>query len=178
MTGKNRPHRADRKFSQQPGFQAMNGEQTMPCAIPHQTLSVYLDGELPEKERLWMKNHLKSCPSCREALERMRAVWKRIDLPIPEPAPYPATRVLGRLTADTRPTVASWFGRLLVPAATVAVMVLGFLFGNMVGSNGNGQSVAAAEETTASVYADQFADFPKNSFGQMYCELVDGQQGR
>ncbi|HYH82545.1 MAG TPA: anti-sigma factor [Longimicrobium sp.] len=40
-------------------------------------LSEYLDGELPDGERLALEEHLSGCPACRTTLEQLRAVTVR-----------------------------------------------------------------------------------------------------
>jgi anti-sigma factor RsiW len=150
----------------------MNGEETMRCAITKRMLSVYLDGELPEGENKRVEGHLTGCPSCRESLERMRAVWSLVDVPVPEAPLYLTTRVIARLNGRTRLSPAAWVGRLWVPAATLAVMILGFFFGNMFGTAASRRTVVNPEETVASLYEKQFADFPEASLGQLCSELV------
>jgi anti-sigma factor RsiW len=150
----------------------MNGDKTMQCAITKRMLSVYLDGELPEGENKRVEGHLTGCLSCRESLERMRAVWALVGVPVPEAHPYLATRVIARLNDRPRLSPAVWIGRLWVPAATLAVMILGFFFGSMFGAAAGSRAAVNPEETAASLYEKQFADFPEASLGQLCSELV------
>ncbi|SHN75404.1 anti-sigma factor family protein [Desulfitobacterium chlororespirans] len=47
----------------------------MSCSLEQSTIQAYLDGELSREERKEMALHLRSCPGCREELEKM----KRLD---------------------------------------------------------------------------------------------------
>ena len=44
----------------------------MKCDISHELLSGYLDGELTEKQKQLVEEHLKTCASCRKELEELR----------------------------------------------------------------------------------------------------------
>lgn len=50
----------------------------MKCDIPIEMLNAYLDGELDEQERKRLDEHLAACPICRQELESLRALDKRI----------------------------------------------------------------------------------------------------
>lgn len=44
----------------------------MKCDLSHEVLSGYLDGELTEKQKRLVEEHLKRCTSCREELEELQ----------------------------------------------------------------------------------------------------------
>jgi len=56
----------------------------MRCRGARRDLIAFLDGELPEARREWMRAHLEGCPACRrerEALEGVRLALERLEGP-------------------------------------------------------------------------------------------------
>ncbi len=90
----------------------------------------YLDGDLPEKERLTVRSHLRNCRSCRDDLKELEEVWKadpraeRIAAP-----PFLWARISAALNEREQRerfpvAAASLISSLWRPAAAFAAMVL------------------------------------------------------
>lgn len=107
-----------------------------------QRIQAFLDGELPPAEALAVERHVRSCASCRRALEARRALWERIDglaaRPLPEIAAWP--RLARRLERRGR-SGWTWPARGLALAAMLAGMALGWQLGR------TGASFGAADDT-------------------------------
>ncbi len=59
----------------------------MKCDLSIELLSGYLDGELDEKQKAFVEEHLESCPSCMEVLREMAHLDKQIkDVQYEEPS--------------------------------------------------------------------------------------------
>jgi anti-sigma factor RsiW len=69
---------------------------------PRADLTAFLDGALPEARAAEVREHLSSCPACREEEARLRgAVAVLASLPpAPEPSPFLATRLEARLREE------------------------------------------------------------------------------
>lgn len=66
-------------------------------------LDAYADGELDERIRAEMREHLSGCSSCAEGMARRRMVARAVFRPIPvPPADYFVTRVMARIR-ESRP---------------------------------------------------------------------------
>lgn len=58
----------------------------MTCQDIREKFPDYLIGDLSQKEKEQMKNHIAACPSCREELESLNAIWTKLGV-LPEVQP-------------------------------------------------------------------------------------------
>ncbi|HNV85862.1 MAG TPA: zf-HC2 domain-containing protein [Candidatus Omnitrophota bacterium] len=92
-------------------------------------ISEFHDPELPERERLEIADHLKSCPDCRKRLERWENVRAEFaKAPAPEPSEFFVRGVMNRIARleEVPPEPEPWFLpflRWLVPATGYAFAV-------------------------------------------------------
>jgi anti-sigma factor RsiW len=129
----------------------------MKCLEVQEHLSAWLDGEVPEKLKPRLADHLASCPACRAelaALERLEAALGELEVPAPRGVAAGVRRRLPRPRS-------SWHRSL----ALAACLVLGiFLGGSLTGTlypgpttaDSNGNEVASLEI---------FHDYPQGSLG-------------
>ena len=98
------------------------------CVEIERKLSAFVDGELPELERLGAERHLESCAACRRELELLTAAsgfLREEGRSVPEPPAWQSVR--GALAARPPKSVWSGFNRAL--AASIALVALaGLLF--------------------------------------------------
>src|ERR1700680_967463 len=102
--------------------------------------------------------HLKSCASCAEELNAMRATMALLDeWQAPEPSPYFDTRLQARLREEMAKPQARWFEWFRRPVLAAALTVLlgvgmGLFFTRHSGviNHGQEESVAAAPGTAVS----------------------------
>ena len=111
----------------------MNG-----CDDIRELLSADLDGELTDAEAHRLEEHLASCESCRRERDELGRVWDGLgvlgDVDVPEGM---TARVLARVAAGrarTRriPRLPRW----VYPLATAAAILLAFVVGHMLWTNG------------------------------------------
>lgn len=129
----------------------------MKCPEVQDSLSRWLDGEMPEADRVALSAHLEQCPACMaelRALKRLDAALADLEVPLPSGL---AKKVVSRLSRPAPP----WYQSL----ALAACLVLGlFLGGALTGSfyqmplNGNGNDLASLEV---------FQDLPQGSLGTL-----------
>jgi hypothetical protein len=99
----------------------------MTCDVSGELLSGYLDGELDEKQKKELEEHLKTCQICRDELEELKKVDEYIrSLEVEEPSREFIFNLNHRIIARVKKK--SWFpffrfSPILVPA-TVAILVL------------------------------------------------------
>ena len=116
-------------------------------------LSDYLDGELPEVERIALEAHLQGCDSCTEELESLRATVQMLRRMPEIEAPRSFRLAPAAVTAPTPPPerpMFLWTMRVSTALAVVAftVMVAGNVSGLFEGGGGDG-GTAASEDSIA-----------------------------
>ena len=97
----------------------------MNCRQVQESLSAYLDGELPAPQHELVTRHLAGCETCRREYQVWQQLWKAL---VAEPVSAPAdltARVLARLPGR-RP---SWWQ----PMALAASLVIGIFLGGQLG---------------------------------------------
>jgi len=100
----------------------------MRCDLSIELLNAYLDNELDEKQKLFVENHLRECPSCRAELEELKScdqILKQREIEEPTNKFHLGfeNRVLDKVRKKTRP---AWVWRLspiLVPIASAALVI-------------------------------------------------------
>jgi anti-sigma factor RsiW len=137
----------------------------MNCNETAQKLSAFLDGELPEEERVHISQHLETCRSCAAECESLAFAWDRvIELPRAEPRthlwPGIEARLPGRIVAQRwRRVRLSPF-----PALATAALIVGLLLGLRVGKfvvSPILQTRAVADAEADPVHVQYFGDvFP------------------
>ena len=110
-------------------------------------LSDYLDGELPEAERIALEAHLQGCDSCTEELESLRATVQLMHRMPEVEAPRSFRIAPAAVAAPTPPSekpVFLWAMRVSTALAVVAftVMVAGNVTGLFEGGGGDGEQAA------------------------------------
>jgi hypothetical protein len=105
----------------------------------HDRIDDYLDGAIPEEERLMIARHLEVCPSCREEFEAMKSLLEKAkDLPdslTPRRDLWPAIKAQVRPEHVPETGAPIWIMRILQPkwgfgaalaaAAVIAIVLLG-----------------------------------------------------
>ena len=150
----------------------------MNCKHVKKMISQYVDGELAPDEKKDFDAHLRSCASCREELEKTRAIHDLFASVEKFPAPYGfATRVLANLDEKERSLVRRPFGfrplflRTAQVAVALVVMTLGVISGNMLLPESTGQTEQKAVQETFSL--DLFQATPPGSIGEIYNTLME-----
>jgi anti-sigma factor RsiW len=157
----------------------------MRCSRIHKRLSAFLDGELPEKERKSISEHLKTCEICQGELEGLSLVSDSLDILGAKTAPpFFGARVKRRVAGLERrrslPAPAlERVRRATIPAAAVALLCLSILAG---GGLGRGIYELREEKTSREelelvdfIGAGSFGGLSNGSLGTAYTDLVTAE---
>lgn len=143
----------------------------MTCEDAPALISAKLDGELSPEETEALNAHLEACPACRQWMEAMAAVDRRVAA-LEEPAPEGLKKgVLYRIdqaTGKAKKPGRRWFGPGTALGAVAAVLVL--LVGLGVIPFGNKASARPMEEQQApeTVGRNDAVVFPAETIGGQY----------
>lgn len=127
----------------------------------------YLDDELPEREKIKVQSHLKSCRICQEALKTVELIWAT-ERPIErKTAPLILwTRISTRLNSEKKQgilyTLKQFIRPALRPVMTVVVLLFIFFSGIKLGKLITGSFVNVTEKSTESI---------ADNFGMSYFEI-------
>jgi|GEM_PF-1212203 len=144
----------------------------MAC-IKGKKLSAYVDGELGEEARAVIREHLASCPACREKVARLSFVAKALDsLEGLEPGPYFARRI--RLSV-IRPARGGWSRRFVVGAAAAGALSLafGWFVGRALYGGVSEQPPLVDAGTDEYVETSPAQDFPDGSLGDVWAAVSE-----
>ncbi len=150
----------------------------MRCQKVKRKLSAFLDGELSEKKASRIAEHLSGCQNCQQEVAFLSSLWERLEeMREVDPSPYFWTRLNARITqAEERSfsldRVRGILDRLLVPATAIAALVVGLWIGGALYEVHWEDKPNLWEQATASLYLDALDDFPAQSIGLAYTELV------
>lgn len=168
----------------------------MRCDHVRDQLNAYLDGELAPGAAETLTSHLRSCPACRRALERLRHLAGLLrQTPVPGVPEGFAERVLAharRQVADRRPvprtsgnpfggwTAGSVPGRAAAAAVLVLGLTAGTYLGEQAGRRAGGQDllrIASPDDPVALYNLDHLSGTPSGSLTQAYLTLVSAPPG-
>jgi predicted anti-sigma-YlaC factor YlaD len=117
-------------------------ERDRSCRRAREWVSLRLDGELSELERLLLRRHLARCEGCRTTAEH---VERTATLMRSAPLEHPSRGVAEALPARTRPRIRY---RILAAAAVVAA---GVGIGSVAGISGDGATPVAPQPPTTEI---------------------------
>lgn len=156
----------------------------MRCRKVISYLNAYADGELPEKQRLSVKDHLRACETCRRRLEEIRSL--EILFHNSHPVPPVPDRLAARIMAEvprrqsvvvpkrSEWTPLQWIAGLSAPMriAVCATVFLAFLTGlSLDGGWMTGQGMRRGPEKNLSGL-EWFEPIPPGSIGSVYIAMA------
>jgi anti-sigma factor RsiW len=151
----------------------------MKCRIVRRKLIAYLDGELRERQRILIEEHLSQCDKCREEAGLLVKTsnflknWENI-----EPSENLEANFWRRVSSEKEREALSQpilrqLTRFALPAAVAAALTAGVILGNLVGKTMSSQAVSSWEEEYVSrVGLDSFQDSPSGSLSEVYFNLA------
>jgi anti-sigma factor RsiW len=155
-------------------------DHKMKCKRIRRKLVAYLDGELEEKQKLPIKEHLTKCRECKKEADLLEttlyllkdqqrlkpsqgfeaSLWEKVHSSEEEKQLLPQA-IFGR------------FSRLILPAAVAATLIIGVVVGNSVEKIIPSQTVNLGEEKyLTSIGLDSFQDLPSGSLPEIYLNLA------
>ncbi|NLI23426.1 MAG: zf-HC2 domain-containing protein [Bacteroidales bacterium] len=128
----------------------------MKCQEVSDYLDRYLDGQLDAGTSRMLQDHLSSCDSCRQKVERFELIMEAIEKEKKaELRPFFYTRVLNRLEAKKESEMRTGTAqRVWQPALMVLLLLLSLTIGILVGSKYSGTTYTQSTNTVIS--ADEF----------------------
>ena len=143
---------------------------------------LYLDHELPEKERELVRNHLQNCPYCSRVLEVYERLWKKVSRREEvQPPPYLWEKIRNRLAGIERSSPFSFrlqqFLRRYAFSAFLAILIsFAVATGAFIGSPSNPpsfESAASIRQTSGPAEEfelDRFDIIPPGSVAEIFYE--------
>ena len=164
----------------------------MKCQKIKKRLSVFVDGEVKEKEKNKILAHLSTCPYCEQeakTLFLLQALLEQEKETI-KPSPYFTNKLeqrIAQLEKKEGPLrkLLECLNQALVPATITSVLIIGTLFGNKLGEVfysriskllNPGESSSIQEAVDQSLYLNALDDFPSESLGGVYIALITENQ--
>jgi anti-sigma factor RsiW len=128
----------------------------MKCQEVSDYLDRYLDGQLDAGTSRMLQDHLSSCDSCRQKVQRFELIMEAIEREKKaELRPFFYTRVLNRLEAKKESEMRTGTAqRVWQPALMVLLLLLSLTIGILVGSKYSGTTYTQSTNTVIS--ADEF----------------------
>ena len=138
----------------------------MNCQETAQTLSAFLDGELPDVQRVLVSQHLEACEPCAAEYRSLAAAWERLgELPRTKPRAHLWPGIEVRLDRRTDGQRSRWLGGspslTLATVALVVGLLLGFQVGAFIVNSGDSPTRAVGETEVDPLHVQYFSDvFP------------------
>lgn len=152
----------------------------MKCSRIMKKLSAYLDGEMPEQERIAISEHLQQCAECRAELAALSAVRDALNsIEGMEVSPYFMNRLRQRIKEqrESVPFLQRIKG-LAFTTVTAFALVASLFIGNQAGKTLYQSIIQTSEpavaETNDAFGLGAFEEFPDGSLSDLYNELVTG----
>ena len=161
------------------------------CKKTRKNLLAYLKLQLEEKKAKEIEGHMARCPLCRKEAEELQATWNllgsySIDRDFPDLMPG----IMEKMdTAGNKYTVfesiADLLFRIPAPALCLLMLILAIPPGTLLGKNlyftFSNPKTAYLQETYVTPSEELplhiFADFPEQSLGTIYMNLVPAPSG-
>ena len=161
------------------------------CKKTRKNLLAYLKLQLEEKKAKEIEGHMARCPLCRKEAEELQATWNllgsySIDRDFPDLMPG----ILEKMdTAGNKYTIfepiADLLFRIPAPALCLLMLILAIPPGTLLGKNLYFTFSTAQNTYLQETYRAQseelplhvFADFPEQSLGTIYMNLVPAPSG-
>ncbi len=151
------------------------------CRLIEEKLVDFIEQQLDDETAEQIRQHIKSCASCRKLVEDFNAIWTSVDvdkIKELEPPPFFKTRLGARLDDVIDRESAKPFWRKLFPtfqpAAIVVALLLavfsGYKFANV--PTVADDSVDESAELLDDYGLDSFEDLPVGSLADIYFDLT------
>lgn len=156
----------------------------MTCSEIKRKLSAFLDGEVTEKEKQIISEHVNTCDLCRkefEALSHMSEVLEVMDEV--QVSPFFVTRLKQKIVdqkvkSNVRFPFVEWIRKAAVPVTATALIILSFLVGSNLGRTMYQEQAETTygveDEVAYTLGVSSLDEFPDGSLGWAYNNLLIG----
>jgi len=155
----------------------------MKCKRLRRKLVAYLDGELEEKQKLSIKEHLTKCRECKKEADLLNKSFYLLkdQQRLKSSQGFEASLWERIYSLEKRQLLPqAIFGRLVhaaLPAAVAAVLIIGVLVGSSVEKIIPSETVKLKEERyLTSIGLDSFQDLPTGSLPEIYLNLASAEE--
>lgn len=159
----------------------------MKCFEIKKRIPAFFDGEVSEKEKFYISEHLKTCHECQNEVENLSQISNILDLVGEvEISPYFISRLKVRIDEEKNKSILSgffinWRKRLMFPLGIAALFLIavfgGGYLGRLLKHRGTGKDTVLAEEIARVAGVASFEDFPENSlFSDFNNLLTEGEE--
>jgi anti-sigma factor RsiW len=153
-------------------------KEKMECTGIRKLISSSIDDQLSPDEKEVLSSHIRSCPSCTEAMEESRAVHELLTSAERLSAPYGfTTRVMANLEAEAPSrfwaffTLRPFFLRAMEVSFALIVVITGLSFGNLMTADRISPKQPVTIQESFSL--DLFQATPPDSIGSIYVALAE-----
>lgn len=160
----------------------------MRCQKIRKKLPAYLVGQTVEKDKETISRHLETCQSCRQEVKELSSLSSLLkqEKESVQTSPYfwnKLEQAIIQAEINEKPLdiIRGWMNRTLIPASATAVIIIGIFIGANLGGviytnivhilNPDNSSVVQ-KEMDQSLQLNTLNDFPKESIGDIYNDLL------
>lgn len=154
-------------------------DHNMKCKRIRRKLVAYLDGELEEKQKLSIKEHLTKCRECKKEADLLnKSFYLLKDQQRLKPSQGFEASLWERIHSSEEKqllpqAIFGRFSRLILPAAVAATLIIGVVVGSSVEKIIPSETVKLEEERyLTSIGLDSFQDLPSGSLPEIYLNLA------
>ena len=143
----------------------------MNCKFVEKNIAGYVEGRIPEEQRIKFDKHLRECGKCRKMVEEFSSAWSSLTSSPPEEvSPYFWTRLKARIDEyEKKKSSSASPVRFLEPAVYSLILVVGLFAGYSLGNSyvekGRTAGDMMAEDE---MYIDVFNELPEGTIGEIY----------
>lgn len=153
----------------------------MKCSQVQNKLSAYIDGEISDKEKTFIEEHIRTCKKCSKELATLAELGTELNaLGSMEVPVYFRTHVIQRIKDEIsiQIPIIEKIQRAVFPLAATAALVVSLLFGNYLGKSlfqGVAETSPRQESEIAGVFGlSSLTEFPEGSLSDVFYNYVPG----
>ena len=152
----------------------------MNCNYIKNSIIDYLEGNISEKERVEIENHLPGCEKCRILVKEVSSIWNDMVSPSePEISPFFWQKLQRRILEYERSE--RWYIKIienpfkyLKPVTVGLLFAVGVFFGYELGNSYiNREMSIYQEEFDENIYIKVFDSIPEGSIGDAYINFYN-----
>jgi anti-sigma factor (TIGR02949 family) len=149
----------------------------MDCLKMRKNISKYLDGELTKDEVSELLNHLGICPDCNREYEEMKMLLDSIKAPAEVFAPpHLFASIRQRIyVQEHQPILLKLLKPILVPVVYSLLLITAIFISNSLSRNFLSANTQNKEAFKLTLNLTAFDDAPRNSFSNIYDNLMSGE---
>ena len=157
----------------------------MRCKKVRQKLGAYLDGELKQRQKELIKEHLKKCADCRQELTFLAQLseilkkWKEVECSDEFETNIWQSISLEKEKRFSFQNALWWAEQIFLPVGIAIILIAGVVFLNdFLSENFSPQTFDLEEEYFTLSALDSFQDISPDSLSEVYIDLILEGEGQ